>query len=73
MKTSILIVEDDKAIQNLLAATLDANAYQCYTADDGEKAIFYATVKRPDIIISTPSTSGRPRSKMMISGRLTVA
>lgn len=51
MKTSILIVEDDKAIQNLLAATLDANAYQCYTADDGEKAIFCATVKRPDIII----------------------
>ena len=34
-----------------MAATLDANAYQCYTADDGEKAIFYATVKRPDIII----------------------
>ena len=51
MKTSILIVEDDKAIQNLLSATLDANSYQCYTADNGENAIFLATIKRPDIII----------------------
>lgn len=51
MKTSILIVEDDKAIQNLLSATLDANSYQCFTADNGENAIFLATVKRPDIII----------------------
>ncbi len=51
MKTSILIVEDDKAIQNLLAATLEANEYQCFTADNGERAIFFATVKRPDIMI----------------------
>lgn len=51
MNTSILIVEDDKAIQNLLSATLDANSYQCFTADTGEKAIFLATVKRPDIMI----------------------
>ena len=33
MKTSILIVEDDKAIQNLLSATLDANSYQGFTAE----------------------------------------
>lgn len=51
MKTSILIVEDDKAIQNLLAATLDANSYQCYTAENGEQAIFCATARRPDILI----------------------
>ena len=71
MKTSILIVEDDKAIQNLLAATLDANAYQCYTADDGEKAIFYATVKRPDIIIldlGLPDVDGVEILKMVRSG-----
>ena len=51
MKTSILIVEDDKAIQNLLSATLDANSYQCFTAETGEKAIFLATAKNPDILI----------------------
>ena len=39
MKTSILIVEDDKAIQNLLSATLDANSYQCFTAETGEMCI----------------------------------
>ena len=51
MKTSILIVEDDKAIQNLLSATLDANSYQCFTAETGEKAIFLAPAKNPDILI----------------------
>lgn len=51
MKTSILIVEDDKAIQNLLSATLDANAYLCDTAETGEQAIFLAATKNPDILI----------------------
>lgn len=51
MKTSILIVEDDKAIQNLLAVTLDANKYLCHTAQNGKEAIFCATTKRPDIMI----------------------
>lgn len=51
MKTSILIVEDDKAIKNFIAATLDINDYICLTAGNGKEAILYATTKQPDIII----------------------
>ena len=51
MKTSILIIEDDKGIQYLLAATLDANEYQCLQAGDARQAILLATTKKPDILI----------------------
>ena len=51
MKTSILIVEDDKAIKNFIEATLDANSYLCLAAENGRDAILFATSKQPDIII----------------------
>ena len=51
MKTSILVVEDDKAIRNFISATLEVHFYDCYTAENGEQAILLATSKRPDIII----------------------
>lgn len=51
MKNSILVVEDDKAIRNFIAATLDINNYNCFTADTGEQAILYTTSKNPDLII----------------------
>ena len=51
MKTSILVVEDDKAIRNFISATLEVHSYDCYTAENGEQAILLATSKRPDIII----------------------
>lgn len=51
MKNSILVVEDDKAIRNFMAATLDINNYNCFTADTGEQAILYMTSKNPDIIL----------------------
>jgi two-component system KDP operon response regulator KdpE len=51
MKNSILVVEDDKVIRNFMAATLDINNYNCFTADTGEQAILYTTSKKPDIIL----------------------
>jgi two-component system KDP operon response regulator KdpE len=51
MKNSILVVEDDKAIRNFIAATLDINKYNCFTADTGEQALLYTTSKKPDLII----------------------
>lgn len=51
MKTSILVVEDDKAIRNFISATLEANSYNCFTAENGEQAILSSISKRPDIII----------------------
>lgn len=34
MKTSILVVEDDKAIRNFISATLEVHSYDCYTAEN---------------------------------------
>ena len=62
MKTSILVVEDDKAIRNFISATLEVHSYDCYTAENGEQAILLATSKRPDIIIldlGLPDMDGR--------------
>lgn len=51
MKTSILVIEDDKAIKNFISTALEANSYNCLTAENGEQAILVTTSKRPDIII----------------------
>ncbi|WP_040215117.1 response regulator [Clostridium polynesiense] len=51
MKTSILIIEDDKAIRNFIKAALDVNEYKCFTAESGEEAIFITTSRKPEIII----------------------
>lgn len=51
VETSILIVEDDKAIRNFITATLEVHSYKCYIAKSGLDAILEATSKRPDIII----------------------
>lgn len=51
MKTSILVIEDDKAIKNFISTALEANSYNCLTAENGEQAILITTSKRPDIII----------------------
>jgi len=51
MKTSILVVEDDKSIKNFIYATLDINSYNCFTAENGKDAILLITSKNPDIII----------------------
>ena len=39
-KTSILVVEDDMPIQNLIRTTLKAHDYHYLTAANGETAIF---------------------------------
>ena len=50
-KTSILIIEDDKAIRNLITTTVQTNHYTAYTAHTGEEAIHQALSLQPDIFI----------------------
>ncbi len=50
-KIKILIVEDDKAVRNLIATTLETQAYQYYTATNGKTAILEAASQKPDIMI----------------------
>lgn len=50
-KSLILVVEDDKAVQNLMTTTLKAHNYKYLTAINGEEAILEASSHNPDIIL----------------------
>jgi two-component system KDP operon response regulator KdpE len=50
-KTTILVVEDDKAIRNLITTTLKTHDYAYHTAANGEEAILQAVSARPDVMI----------------------
>ncbi|MGN0141950.1 MAG: response regulator [Roseburia sp.] len=50
-KTLILVVEDDKPVQNLMTTTLKAHDYRYLTAMNGETAILEASSHNPDIIL----------------------
>ncbi len=50
-KPLILVVEDDKAIRNLITTTLETQGYLYHTAITGEASILEAVSKQPDIMI----------------------
>lgn len=50
-KYSILVVEDDPPIRNLMASTLRAHGYRYVTAENGKAALMQATSWNPDIIL----------------------
>lgn len=50
-KSLILVVEDDKAIRNLITTTLEMQGYGYHTAETGTASIIEALSYRPDIII----------------------
>lgn len=50
-KPLILVVEDDKAVRNLIAATLESQDYRYLTAGTGEQGVQEAILRRPDIML----------------------
>ena len=50
-KPLILIVEDDKAVRNLMGTTLDIQEYRYHMAKNGAQALMEAVSQRPDVII----------------------
>ena len=50
-KAKILIIEDDTAIQNLIATTLETQNYQYHTAKSGSAALLDAVSYNPDVIL----------------------
>lgn len=50
-KTSILVVEDDRPIRNLIVTTLKTHNYKYMTAKNGNAAILEASSHHPDIIL----------------------
>ena len=50
-KPLILVVEDDPAVRNLIATTLETHDYRYQTAPTGEAAILEAVSHNPDVIL----------------------
>ncbi len=50
-KPTILIVEDDTPVKNLISVTLKSNDYKFITASNGESAIMLAASHNPDIVL----------------------
>lgn len=50
-KTTILVVEDDTPVRNLITTTLKTHDYKYITAKDGASAIMAASSYNPDIIL----------------------
>ena len=50
-KITILVVEDDAPVRNLITTTLKAHEYKYMTAPDGASAIMQASTNNPDIIL----------------------
>lgn len=51
VKPRVLVVEDDKAVRNLIITALETQGYQYYTAETGTTSIMEAASQQPDIII----------------------
>ena len=49
--TTILIVDDDRKITDMLRRTLSYEGYRVVTAADGEEALVKAQAERPDLVV----------------------
>lgn len=50
-KGTVLVIEDDKMIQNLMATTLEISSYSFQTTSNAEQGILKAASYNPDVII----------------------
>ena len=50
-KPMILVVEDDAAVRNLMAVTLETRGYRYHLAPNGTEALIEATTHQPDVML----------------------
>ena len=50
-KPLILVVEDDAAVRNLMAVTLETRDYRYHLAPNGAEALIEATTHQPDVML----------------------
>ena len=50
-KPTVLVVEDDPPVRNLITTTLEIQNYKFLTAENGIRALTAITSERPDIIL----------------------
>lgn len=48
---SVLVVEDDKSVRNLIVTTLQANDYPYTSAENGKEALSKIETERPDVLL----------------------
>ncbi len=66
--TTILVVDDDRKITDMLRRTLIYEGYRVTTAADGEEALIKAQSERPDLVIldwMMPKLNGLETAKML--------
>jgi signal transduction histidine kinase len=59
LKRTVLIADDDEALADAIAATLDLEGLHTVTAHDGEKALALARALQPDLILLDVMMPGR--------------
>lgn len=70
MSSSILIVDDDPSIVNLLKENLQEEGYTVFEGYDGQSAVLLSRTKRPDLIlldVNMPMTNGLLAAEMIRS------
>jgi two-component system response regulator MprA len=66
--TTILVVDDDRKITDMLRRTLTYEGYRVVTAADGEEALLKAQSERPDLVILDwlmPKLNGLDTAKLL--------
>src|SRR5512139_2886704 len=66
--TTILVVDDDRKITDMLRRTLIYEGYRVVTAADGEEALLKAQSERPDLVIldwMMPRLNGLDTAKLL--------
>lgn len=51
LNCTVLVIEDDKSVRNLIVTTLKANSYQYISVENGKDALQQVTAKNPDIVL----------------------
>ena len=70
-KTTILVVEDDIAVRNLITTTLDTHDYRYIRAENGQNALKAISSKKPDIVLldlGLPDIDGIDVIKQLVGG-----
>jgi len=71
MKT-VLVVDDEASLRNLVRTTLESDSYRILEASDGNEALEIAIVEKPDLIVVDWMMPGRTGIEVVMELRKTV-
>ena len=71
MKT-VLVVDDEASLRNLVRTTLESDSYRILEASDGNEALEIAIVEKPDLVVVDWMMPGRTGIEVVVELRKTV-